>query len=251
MVADYDVLADIYDRAGMSDYASLMTPRLLNFAQQNEWMGRRILDLGCGTGASAMWFADRGYNVYGIDRSSDMLAQARAKTQTRSLNVQFVEADAREITDLDPVDLVIALDVFNEFESVRDLEAAFKSIHGVLTKGRMLIFDVHTIEGLAHSGEEGDRTTYKDDKLVVFNHTTFDYERQTHTADFEIFRAAESNLWQRFQANRVQKAFPIQAVATLLRRQKFDVKAVVNTQLQSFDSGRTSVARVIFMVSNL
>lgn len=38
-----------------------------------------ILDLGCGTGGHALPFAQRGLRVTGVDRSSEMLACARAK----------------------------------------------------------------------------------------------------------------------------------------------------------------------------
>ena len=38
-----------------------------------------ILDLGCGTGSHALLLARRGYQVTGVDRSQEMLAQARQK----------------------------------------------------------------------------------------------------------------------------------------------------------------------------
>ena len=41
--------------------------------------GRRTLDVGCGTGTFAAALADRGAKVWGIDASTEMLAQTRAK----------------------------------------------------------------------------------------------------------------------------------------------------------------------------
>jgi len=41
--------------------------------------GRRTLDVGCGTGTFAAALADRGAKVWGVDASTEMLAQARAK----------------------------------------------------------------------------------------------------------------------------------------------------------------------------
>lgn len=41
--------------------------------------GRRVLDLGCGTGGHAAPLAQRGYHVVGVDRSSDMLRRAEAR----------------------------------------------------------------------------------------------------------------------------------------------------------------------------
>ena len=41
--------------------------------------GRRTLDVGCGTGTFAAALAERGGKVWGVDASTEMLAQARAK----------------------------------------------------------------------------------------------------------------------------------------------------------------------------
>jgi len=41
--------------------------------------GSRILDLACGTGTDAFWFAKNGYSVHGVDISDGMLERARGK----------------------------------------------------------------------------------------------------------------------------------------------------------------------------
>lgn len=65
-----------------------------------ELVGRhdRVLDIGCGTGASTRdlaGIADDGH-VLGVDLSAPMLAVARARTDARSLrNVTYLQADAQ------------------------------------------------------------------------------------------------------------------------------------------------------------
>src|SRR6185312_13855733 len=44
----------------------------------NPQRGERIVDLGCGSGQLTAQIAERGANVIGIDRSEEMIAQARA-----------------------------------------------------------------------------------------------------------------------------------------------------------------------------
>jgi SAM-dependent methyltransferase len=56
---------------------------------------KTILDIGCGTGGHAIELAKRGYNVLGIDRSPDMIIEARKKAEGID-NVSFIEADARK-----------------------------------------------------------------------------------------------------------------------------------------------------------
>src|SRR5436190_6419443 len=59
---------------------------------------RQVLDLGCGTGNHAIPLARRGYSVYGVDRSPDMLQRARHKVSLAGGgDVQFVLGDLRAV----------------------------------------------------------------------------------------------------------------------------------------------------------
>ena len=55
--------------------------------------GERILDLGCGTGVLTAEIAARGAEVLGVDRSEEMIAQARKKFPA----LRFEVMDAREL----------------------------------------------------------------------------------------------------------------------------------------------------------
>jgi len=55
--------------------------------------GERILDLGCGTGALTAEIAERGVEVLGVDRSEEMISQARRKFPA----LKFEAVDAREL----------------------------------------------------------------------------------------------------------------------------------------------------------
>jgi ubiquinone/menaquinone biosynthesis C-methylase UbiE len=49
-------------------------------AEEGELVGRRVLDVGCGTGRLAVALAERGARVWGVDPSEEMLAEAKAKS---------------------------------------------------------------------------------------------------------------------------------------------------------------------------
>lgn len=64
--------------------------------------GARVLDLGCGAGATSLALAARGADVVGVDISDDLLERARQR-DTQNL-VEFVKADAGELVHDAPFD---------------------------------------------------------------------------------------------------------------------------------------------------
>ena len=66
--------------------------------------GERILDIGCGTGHLTAQIAATGAFVIGIDRSAEMIQQARAGHPS----LQFEVGDARELSFARPFDAVFS-----------------------------------------------------------------------------------------------------------------------------------------------
>ncbi|MBA0085531.1 MAG: methyltransferase domain-containing protein, partial [Acidobacteria bacterium Pan2503] len=80
--AEYDAKhAFVYEKA--KGLVELLAPK----------PGERMLDLGCGTGALTAEIATRGAEVMGVDRSEEMIAQARKKFPA----LQFEVLDARQL----------------------------------------------------------------------------------------------------------------------------------------------------------
>lgn len=66
--------------------------------------GKRVLDLGCGPGASTLELCRRGAEVTGLDISPDLLAVARARAAAAGLSPGFVLADAATVAFDAPFD---------------------------------------------------------------------------------------------------------------------------------------------------
>lgn len=247
MPADYAVLAPIYILLEMDHFAEVMTPRLIDLAQRHDWLGRRILDLGCGTGASLEWLIRRNYVAVGIDESLPMLEVARLRLETLQLQPDVRQADVRSLgNSIGPVDLVLALDVLNELSSLRDLEALFGCAHQVLEPEKMLIFDMHTIKGLCEQTVSGDAMILNQADLTVISSTSYDYERQVQEQRYLIFQR-QGDSWQRSEAVRVLRSYPVQAVASLLQRCGFQVIKVVTTDFNDYEPGLSSADRVLIL----
>jgi len=75
-----------------------------------------VLDSGCGTGENALFFAERGHPVLGIDFLEGPIQEARRKAQERGLNAEFAQMDALTLTTLDRrFDSVIDSGLFHVF----------------------------------------------------------------------------------------------------------------------------------------
>lgn len=109
---------------------------------------RRILDLGCGTGQHAIRLAARGFEVLGVDRSSDMVNVARYRSSSLSQighppSPVFQVGDMRDLTlnrSFDAVTLMFA--VLGYVTETRDVLSVFTAAFHYLEPGGLLVFDV-------------------------------------------------------------------------------------------------------------
>lgn len=65
------------------------------------------VDLGCGEGRNAIWLAETGWTVTGVDFSGVALDKAATLAQRRGVTVRWVRADATTWASEQPVDLVV------------------------------------------------------------------------------------------------------------------------------------------------
>ncbi len=243
MSDDYATLAPFYDPLGMASFAETMTPQLIDYAHTNDWIGRRVVDLGCGTGASVRWFANHGYNITGIDLSLSMLRVAQQSITGNGIAFQLFEGDVRSLSNLHDIDLALALDVINELNSLRDLEAFFNSVARVLAPDTLLIFDFYTIEGLAQR-DNVNSVISDSDELTVFLSQRYDFDRQACAGSYVILQHDGAN-WQRLHTMRTLRGFPLQVITALLQRAGFVIMALLNTRLETLDPATLREPRVI------
>ena len=74
-------------------------PEIVRLASEGGFAGT-VLDVGCGTGENALWLAESGLEVTGIDASPTAIASARAKAAARRVAARFEVADALDLRAL-------------------------------------------------------------------------------------------------------------------------------------------------------
>ena len=67
------------------------------FVEAAEGIRGRVLDSGCGTGDLAIWLAEQGRTVTGVDFLETPLEAARRKAAERAVAVNFLRMDARDL----------------------------------------------------------------------------------------------------------------------------------------------------------
>ena len=97
----------------------------------------RIVEFGCGTGWLGQLFAQRGYDVIGIDISPEAIALAEQLKAERGLqNVAYRVADYEDVRIEPAADTVIFHDALHHAESE---EAALRAAYDALVPGGMVL----------------------------------------------------------------------------------------------------------------
>ncbi|MFZ0006517.1 MAG: methyltransferase domain-containing protein [Methanoregula sp.] len=71
----------------------------IGLARNGEIKGS-VLDLGCGTGENALFYAEEGHEVYGIDSAPLAIHKAQEKSIQRGVHVHFIVLDALDLKKL-------------------------------------------------------------------------------------------------------------------------------------------------------
>ncbi|MDF4249620.1 class I SAM-dependent methyltransferase [Streptomyces sp. WMMB303] len=145
----FDHAAASYDRlvAANPGYHTHLRRSARRLVPAHEGRGLRLLDLGCGTGAStaALVRAAPQARIVAVDASAGMLARARAKSW--SGRVSFVHAPAEQLAGAGvtgPFDAVFAAYLFR---NVGDPDALLRAVHRLLAPGGRLGVHEYTLSG--------------------------------------------------------------------------------------------------------
>lgn len=140
----YEAIAPVYDDFTAHHDYELWLGNLLPKLRRHGLRGRRLLDVGCGTGKSFLPMLERGWEVTACDISPSMLELARAKAGDAA---RLSVADMRELPVFGEFDLVWALDdAVNYLLSGEELGEALSGMRANLAPGGLLMFDVNLLQ---------------------------------------------------------------------------------------------------------
>lgn len=153
-----------------------------------------LLDLCCGTGTLTRIMTERGYELISVDKSEQMLMQARDNCQGLNTQPLFLCQDAVELDLYGTVDAAFcSLDGINYIDP-EDLSEVFRRLHLFIRPDGMLVFDIKTPD----SFKELDGQTFVDETedVLCLWRADFDDEENIMYYGMDIF-SKEGMLWKR------------------------------------------------------
>lgn len=113
---------------------------------------KSVIDIGCGTGNHALRLSKLGYEVTGIDVSPAMLQKAKEKD--KDAKVRFMQGSMKKLKTAVPkgerFDAAICLGiVFSHLLTNKAVQAFFISLHTLLKRNGLFIFDVRNAKKIS------------------------------------------------------------------------------------------------------
>lgn len=214
----YDTLMYDVNYAAWADY-------IIKLFSRYKVQPSLVLDLGCGTGSLTVEMAGRGYDMIGVDLSTDMLSCAIQKAEEKGRDVLFLHQDMRAFELYGTVDAVLCMmDSINYITDKRDLRKVFKLVANYLNPGGVFIFDINTPYKFEHILAENVYYDLGDEVTYIWQNR---YDKKSGQCVFELtFFVKEEGAYQKYDEEHTERAYHVEELAALLASAGLEVKGV-------------------------
>ncbi len=221
-MSSYDFLAGCYDRLTYDVDYSAWADYIEKHVRKNPLPGNTVLDLACGTGSLTRELALRGYEMIGVDRSPEMLAQAAEKNRGIAPIEPIFLCQSMERLDLyGTIDAcVCCLDSVNYVTDPQKLRRAFARVQLFLTPGGLFLFDINTpakLEGL-------DGQVFLDETEDTYCVWRAELSKRSQICSYfmDIFRLdPTTGQWDRGEELHRERAYSVPELTSLLEEAGF------------------------------
>ena len=221
-MSSYGFLAGCYDALTYDvDYAAWADYIERHFSKR-ALPGRTVLDLACGTGSLTRQLALRGYELIGVDRSPEMLAQAAEKNRGLSPVEPIFLCQSMEKLDLyGTIDAcVCCLDSVNYVTDPGKLQKAFDRVHLFLMPGGLFLFDINSPEKL----EGLDGQIFLDETEDAYCVWRAEFSKRSRVCSYfmDLFRLdRETGQWDREEELHRERAYTVPELTRMLEEAGF------------------------------
>jgi len=213
----YQTFAEIYDQV-MGDIPYDEWSRYLISLLRKEGIDQGLLlELGCGTGIMTERLQRAGYDMTGVDLSSDMLEKAIEKRDQSGLPILYLHQDMRSFELYGTMRGVVSVcDSMNYLLTEKDFIKTCKLVNNYLDPGGVFIFDYKTRYYFGHV--LGNRTeNYEDDEIFYSWENAFSKKTNRNHYHINFFVPNGGNSYKRIEEEQVQRAFTLQEIKRLAK----------------------------------
>ncbi len=183
--------------------------------------GKKIADLGCGTGEISTRLAQLGYEVIGVDNSQDMLTYAEHKASIQNQSIRWLHQDLREMDGLYDIDAAVSYcDVLNYITDPEELQNTFHHIYQSLKPSGLFLFDVHHLQYINENYLDQTFAEVTDEASYIWFCIPGDASGEMYH-DLTFFYL-EDGKYERFDEQHRQRTYPIHVYKEFLKIAGFE-----------------------------
>ncbi len=224
----YHAFAAVYDRMMEEIPYETWCEYVTGLLKANGVSEGLLLELGCGTGTLTEMFAEKGYDMIGVDLSEDMLAEAMEKRAESGHSILYLQQDMREFELYGTVAAVISLcDSMNYLTEFDDLVTVLRLVNNYLDPQGIFIFDLKTDHYFAN--EVGEQVFAEADEDVSYIwQNEYDEEERINQYLLTLFLQDEDGRYSRYDELHEQRAYTLREIKKAARMAGMDFVAAYN-----------------------
>ena len=224
----YDAIASVYEQLNRDlDYGAWADFIEACFARYLPVRPELVLDLACGTGRMTRTLAKRGYDMIGVDGSSDMLSEAYMQGTE---NILYLLQDMREFELYGTVGAAVCcLDSINYLLTEEDVARVFSGVHNYLDPDGLFIFDMNTPYKFEKVyGDNAYILESEDGECAVYCGWQNEYDRESGICRFylSLFEEDEDGSYFRSDEEQRERCYDLETVKMLLGESGFELLGV-------------------------
>ncbi len=214
---DFAVVYDTFmDETPYEVWSEFLIRTLKEFGIEREL----VLELGCGTGSLTELLAEAGFDMIGVDNSSEMLNIAMAKKAEAACekDILYLCQDMREFELYGTVKAVVSVcDSLNYLLTEEDLLQTFRLVNNYLDPQGIFIFDFNTVYKYAEV--IGDTTIAENREECSFIWENYYHEEeQINEYDLTIFVKEVDERFRRFFETHYQRGYTLEQMKCLVEQ---------------------------------
>lgn len=209
-----------------------------------------LLDLACGTGTMSLMFAEKGYDVVGVDGSEEMLTQAQEKKMESGADIIFLCQKMEELDLFGTINAAVStLDSINHVTNEDTVKEIFRRVSLFMEDKGIFVFDVNT--PYKHREVLGDNTFIYDlDEVYCIWQNSTD-ENLVTTISLDLFEKDEEDeeTYYRYSEEFSEKAYDLDDIRDWLQDCKFEVVAVYEEMTK--EAVKADTQRAVFVARKI